>query len=514
MPPRIGESVADYRSQRKPKVLWTRVFVQPCLECRRTIKGVAGFAMDKTPACVASQPFCQCACITGPQNVGRMLRSDFLVYPEALIAYVRCMTLTDQMIQLGRQARQASKTLAILTSEQKNACLRLMADGLIQEQRAILEANELDVQTGIAGGLSSAMVDRLKLDPKRIAGMARGLNEVAALPDPVGRLLDERQRPNGLQIRKVATPIGVIVILFESRPNVTADAAGLCFKSGNATILRGGKEAVLSNQAIAGAMLSAARSGFDGFPPNAIQVVSTTDRDAIRELLALTQYIDLCIPRGGEGLIRAVTECSRVPVIKHYKGVCHVYVHEDADLEMAEEITINAKVQRPGVCNAIETLLVDKAVAPKFLPHLAQRLIGKKVELRVDASSLAILETTISGLKAATEEDWYAEYLDLILAVRVVEGLPQAIDHINHYGSAHSDCIVTRNEAAAKRFLSEVDSAVVYWNASTRFTDGGEFGMGAEIGISTDKIGARGPMGLEELTTYKWICCGNGQIRG
>jgi glutamate-5-semialdehyde dehydrogenase len=261
-------------------------------------------------------------------------------------------------------------------------------------------------------------------------------------------------------------------------------------------------------------MLAAAKSGLDSFPEHAIQVVPTIDRDAIKELLALTQYVDLCIPRGGEGLIRAVAECSRVPVIKHYKGVCHVYVHEDAGLEMAEQIVINAKVQRPGVCNAIETLLLDKNIADRFLPQIAQRLTEKNVELRVDAESRRILEPTIAGLKAATEEDWYAEYLDLILAVRVVDGISQAVEHINHYGSAHSDCIVTRNESAAKQFLSEVDSAVVYWNASTRFTDGGEFGMGAEIGISTDKIGARGPMGLDELTTYKWICLGNGQIRG
>ena len=422
--------------------------------------------------------------------------------------------MTDQMIRLARQAKEASRELAKLSSEQKNACLRAMADGLIQEQQAILAANVQDVQAGISTGLSSAMVDRLKLDSKRIVAMANGLREVAGLPDPVGRLLEERLRPNGLQIRKVATPIGVIVIIFESRPNVTADAAGLCFKSGNATILRGGKEAIFSNQAIAEAMISAAKLALDCFPTHAIQVVPTTDREAIKELLALTQFIDLCIPRGGEGLIRAVMECSRVPVIKHYKGVCHVYVHADADLEMAEEIILNAKVQRPGVCNAIETLLVDRAVAPLFLPRIAQSLTGKKVELRLDGESRRILESTMSGLKSATEEDWYAEYLDLILAVRVVEGLPQAIEHINHYGSAHSDCIVARDESAAKQFLAEVDSAVVYWNASTRFTDGGEFGMGAEIGISTDKIGARGPMGLDELTTYKWICRGNGQIRG
>jgi glutamate-5-semialdehyde dehydrogenase len=329
--------------------------------------------------------------------------------------------------------------------------------------------------------------------------------------------LDERVRPNGLKLQKIATPIGVVVIIYESRPNVTADAAGLCFKSGNATILRGGREALNSNQTIARMMIEAAQRQLAHFPAAAIQVVPTTDREAIRELLSLTQYVDLCMPRGGEGLIRAVTDCSKVPVIKHYKGVCHVYVDADADLKMATEIALNAKVQRPAVCNAMETLLVDKAVADQFLPAIAHLLAEKDVELRADASARAIFDLKLNTkhlkLKAATEQDWFTEYNDYILNVRVVDGVAQAIAHINHYGSAHSDSIVTRNEAHARQFLAEVDSATVYWNASTRFTDGGEFGMGAEIGISTDKIGARGPMGLAELTSYKWIGIGSGQVR-
>jgi glutamate-5-semialdehyde dehydrogenase len=423
------------------------------------------------------------------------------------------MTLKEQMVQLAQQAKAASRKLAQLTTADKNAGLMAMAEALANRRNVLKEANAIDVAAAQQHGLSSAMIDRLKLDDKRIDAMARGLREVAALPDPVGRILEERVRPNGLKLQKVTVPIGVIVIIFESRPNVTADAASLCFKSSNATILRGGKEAMHSNQAIAQTLLDAGRRVLPSFPVHAIQLVSTTDRDAIKELLALTQYVDLCIPRGGEGLIRAVAECSKVPVIKHYKGVCHVYVDRDADFDMAEAIVINAKVQRPGVCNAVETLLVDRAIAPTFLPRVAQRLVEKHVELRVDEAAMSILQRHVANLKAATEADWYAEYLDLILAVRVVDGVQAAVEHINHFGSAHSDSIVTRDEARAKQFLAEVDSAAVYWNASTRFTDGEEFGMGAEIGISTDKIGARGPMGLEELTSYKWLGLGSGQLR-
>src|SRR4051812_16072987 len=423
------------------------------------------------------------------------------------------MSVAETVLLLAKQAKAASRVLSNLSTDAKNRCLLAMADGLEGHKDEIKAANAKDMEASVAFGLSAAMQDRLRLDEKRISAMARGLREVAALADPVGRVLDERVRPNGLKLRKVSTPIGVVVIIYESRPNVTADAASLCFKSGNATILRGGKEAIHSNNAIAEIMIQAAKAVLPEFPEHAIQVVPTTDREAIKELLSLTQYIDLCMPRGGEGLIRAVAECSKVPVIKHYKGVCHVYVDSDADLKMAEEIVMNAKVQRPAVCNAMETLLVDASIAPNFLPLIGRRLDEKKVELHADASSQQWLKGSAGKLKEISEQDWSTEYNDYILNVGVVDGVKGAIDHINRYGSAHSDSIVTRNEANAKRFLHEVDSATVYWNASTRFTDGGEFGMGAEIGISTDKIGARGPMGLEELATYKWIGFGNGQVR-
>lgn len=419
------------------------------------------------------------------------------------------------MTHLARQAKAASRELARLSTREKNDCLAAMADALVTETGAIREANTLDMESAAKAGLPPAMLERLKLDDKRISAMAKGLREVAALPDPVGRTLDERVRPNGLKLRKISTPIGVMVIIYESRPNVTADAAGLCFKSGNATILRGGKEAMHSNQIIARTMIEAGKKALAQFPVHAIQVVPVADREAIPVLLGLTQYIDLCMPRGGEGLIRAVAECSKVPVIKHYKGVCHVFVDAEADLAMAENIAMNAKVQRPAVCNSMETLLVDKKVAGEFLPRIARKLGEKKVELRCDAAALACLSPMGNQLrlKSAAEQDWFTEYNDYILNVRVVDGVGQAVDHINYYGSAHSDSIITGDEAHARQFLNEVDSAAVYWNASTRFTDGGEFGMGAEIGISTDKIGARGPMGLEELTSYKWIGLGSGQVR-
>ncbi len=434
------------------------------------------------------------------------------------------MTLLEQMTILAQQARAASRELAKLTTAHKNACLLAMAEALEREGPALKDANARDLEFAREAGLSAAMQDRLKLDDRRIAGMAKGLREVAALPDPVGRLLDDRTRPNGLRLQKVSTPIGVVVIIYESRPNVTADAASLCFKSGNATILRGGKEALNSNRIIADTMVAAGRQAVAGFPRHAIQLVPVTDREAIPALLSLTAYVDLCMPRGGEGLIRAVAECSKVPVIKHYKGVCHVFVDAEADLDMAETIVLNAKCQRPAVCNAMETLLVDRAIAAGFLPRIAAKLWEKHVQLRVDDATLALLNSKTgpsraegSGAKpqllTASDQDFYTEYNDLILNVRVVDDVGQAITHINHYGSAHSDTIVTRDEPAAKRFLAEVDSAAVYWNASTRFTDGGEFGMGAEIGISTDKIGARGPMGLDELTTYKWLGFGTGQVR-
>jgi len=429
------------------------------------------------------------------------------------------MTLAEQMTQLARQAKAASRVLAHLSGAEKNFCLLAMAAALEKNAASIQDANAHDLKAGTENGLSSAMLDRLRLDEARILAMAQGLREVAVLPDPVGRILDERTRPNGLRLQKVSTPIGVVVIIYESRPNVTADAAGLCFKSGNATILRGGKEALHSNQVIAQTMVQAARDSLPAFPEHGIQVVPTPDRGAIKELLSLTAYVDLCMPRGGESLIRAVAECSKVPVIKHYKGVCHVFVDRDADLPMAAAIALNAKVQRPAVCNAMETLLVDQPVAAAFLPAFARQLAEKHVELRADDTTRALLGAApeLAGLDLrivpASEQDWFTEYNDYVLNVRIVDGVKQAIEHIAHYGSAHSDTIVSGNERTAEQFLDQVDSATVYWNASTRFTDGREFGMGAEIGISTDKVGARGPMGLEELTSYKWKGYGTGQVR-
>jgi glutamate-5-semialdehyde dehydrogenase len=424
------------------------------------------------------------------------------------------MSLLEEMTELGVRAKDASRALARLTTEEKNRCLLAMADAIEKNRDAIRRENEKDMKAGAESGVSAAMLDRLRLDEKRIASMAKGLREVAALADPVGKILDERTRPNGLKLQKVTTPIGVVVIIYESRPNVTADAASLCFKSGNATILRGGKEAIHSNRVIGEIMVEAGKKALTGFPEFAIQVVQTTDREAIKVLLSLTHLVDLCMPRGGEGLIRAVAECSKVPVIKHYKGVCHVFVDAEADLKMASEIVMNAKCQRPAVCNAMETLLVDRKIANEFLANIAPKLAEKNVQFHVDPESQVILQGELDlAVTPATEQDWSTEYNDYVINVRVVDGVGAAIGHINHYGSAHSDSIVTRNEAHARRFLSEVDSAAVYWNASTRFTDGGEFGMGAEIGISTDKVGARGPMGLDELTTYKWLGFGNGQVR-
>ena len=423
------------------------------------------------------------------------------------------MRLKEEMTDLAKRARLASRRLAILSTDDKNKCLLAMADAIEANAPAIQEANARDMAAAAETGLAKPMLERLLLDGARIAGMASGLREVAALPDPVGRLLDERTRPSGLKLTKVASPIGVIVIIYESRPNVTADAAGLCFKSGNATILRGGKEAIHSNQIIAKVMVEAAAGALPAFPPGAIQVVPTTDRAAIPELLSLTRYIDLCIPRGGESLIRAVADCSHVPVIKHYKGICHVYIDGGADVAMAEEIAFNSKVHRPGVCNAAETLLVDRMIADEALPRLARRLAEAGVELRGDTATQQLLGGSGVGVTPATDADWDEEYLDLVLSVKIVDGVGEAIEHINTHGSGHTETIVTSDAAAAKRFQVEVDSSTIFWNASTRFTDGGQFGMGAEIGISTDKIGARGPMGLEELTSYKWLGVADGLIR-
>ena len=420
------------------------------------------------------------------------------------------MSLPEQMTALARDAKASAHQMTRLTTGEKNACLCAMADTLEGSAAIIHKANAKDMETGRSMDLSQAMLDRLHLDEKRIADMAEGLRNVAELPDPVGCTLDERVRPSGLHLKKVTAPIGVVVMIYESRPNVTADAGGLCFKSGNVTILRGGKEALNSNQAIARLMVEAGRKTSELFPEHAIQVVPTTDRAVIPELLSLTDYVDLCIPRGGEGLIRTVGECSRVPVIKHYKGICSVYIDADADAEKAVAVVVNSKTQRTGVCNAMETLLIDKSITPSLLHQIAGALRDEGVELRADEAGRKILGGDII---AATNEDWDTEYLDLICAVRIVEGIDGALEHINRHGSGHTESIITENEPTARRFQNEVDSATVFWNTSTRFSDGGEFGMGSEIGISTDKIGARGPMGLTELTTYKWLGEGDGLIR-
>jgi glutamate-5-semialdehyde dehydrogenase len=418
------------------------------------------------------------------------------------------MDLHADIRLLGDQALAASRRMVNLTSRRKNAILEAMAQELDARRGAIREANAQDVAEGRGAGLTTALLDRLTLTDSRIDAMIQGVREVAALPDPVGKRLLKRLRPNGLVIEKRRVPLGVVAIIYESRPNVTADAAVLCVKTGNAVILRGGKEALRSNLAIAAALAEGGAKA--GLPKHAVQLVSTTDREAVRELVQMDDRVDVVIPRGGESLIRAVVEQSRVPVLKHYKGVCHVFVDAAADLDMALRIIENAKCQRPGTCNAAETLLVHADVAAAFLPHLAAMATRRQLEIRADAAARRVEPT----FGVATEADWQAEYLDLTLAVRVVKDLRAAIAHINTYGSRHSDAIVTRDARAAKRFLKEVDSAAVFVNASTRLHDGFEFGMGAEMGISTDKLHARGPMGLEELTTYKYLVSGNGQIRG
>jgi len=417
------------------------------------------------------------------------------------------MGLHEEVVEIGNRALAASRELVLCNTRKKNAVLVEMADALDGRRQEIAEANRQDLEAARASGLSPVMLDRLTLTSPRIDGMISGLREVAALKDPVGDTISRWIRPNGLEIIKQRVPIGVIGIIYESRPNVTVDTAGLCLKTSNAVILRGGKESMHSNAILADILIEGGRR--KGMPEHAIQLIRTTDREAVRELVQLEGVVDLVIPRGGEALIRAVMENARVPVIKHYKGVCHTYVDESADVAMAVAIAVNAKCQRPGVCNAMETLLVHKAVAPVFLPAFATRAAECGVILRGDAASREI----VPAMQVATEEDWYAEYLDLRLAVRVVASVRDAVAHINRYGSRHSDAIVAEAESAQKIFTQEVDSATVYVNASTRFTDGGEFGMGAEIGISTDKLHARGPMGLEELTTYKYIVQGKGQVR-
>ncbi|MDD5644086.1 MAG: glutamate-5-semialdehyde dehydrogenase [bacterium] len=415
--------------------------------------------------------------------------------------------IKEYVKELAERAKESSRKLILMSADQKNSLLKSIAASIRRNREILIDANKKDIQAAETGCLPKALIDRLMLNEERIEQMAAGLEEVAALKDPVGRVLDKKKRPNGMEIFKISVPIGVIAIIYESRPNVTSDSAGLCIKAGNAVILRGGKEAFHSNKSIADCMRNAIEACHG--PKDIIQFVETTQREAVKEILKLSSLIDLVIPRGGENLIKAVTEASTIPVIKHYKGVCHIFVDRDADFDKALNIIRNAKCQRPGVCNAIETLLVDGAIADRFLPLAADMLRKEEVEMRGCPRTAKILK----GIKKAGKNDWYEEYLDLILAVRVVDGVEEAIEHINKYGSMHSDAIITENQSSASKFLNMVDSAAVYLNASTRFTDGGQFGMGAEIGISTDKIHARGPMGLEELNTYKYVIKGNGQIR-
>jgi glutamate-5-semialdehyde dehydrogenase len=417
------------------------------------------------------------------------------------------MNLKEMIEKKVCGAKEAARHLGNLNSGVKNRGLLLMADNLEARSALLKKENGKDIAAAKEKGLSGAMVDRLLLDDRRIHAMAQGLREVAALPDPVGEITRMWKRPNGLQIGKVRVPIGVIGIIYESRPNVTADAASLCLKSGNAVVLRGGSEAIHSNSAIAEILSASAAEA--GIPAGAIQFVDVPDREAVMHMLKMDDFIDLIIPRGGEGLIRTVCENSSIPVIKHDKGVCHTYVDRYAELEMAEKIAMNAKCQRPGVCNAMETLLVHVEIAPSFLPVLAERLKAAGVEIR----GCPATRNLIPESREATEEDWYTEYNDLILSIRVVSSLSQAMEHIAKYGSEHSEAIVTQDYARSRRFLSEVDASAVYVNASTRFSDGYEFGLGAEIGISTNRLHARGPMGLEEMTTYKFIIFGDGQIR-
>jgi len=417
------------------------------------------------------------------------------------------MTGEKEIIYMAKAARTAAAEIARCSSNKKNDVLLGIADKIEEKSSNIKEANQKDLSRAKEMGLSDAMIDRLTVSDATIESMANGLREVARLNDPVGATTKAWIRPNGLEVSRIRIPLGVIGIIYESRPNVTIDAAGLCLKAGNAVILRGGSEALHSNQALAGIIGQVLNES--GLPEKAVQVIPVRDREAVNILLSQEEYIDLIIPRGGEGLIRFVVEHSRIPVLKHYKGVCHVYVDEGADISMAEEICFNAKVQRPGVCNAMETMLVHRSIAPKFLPKMAVRYVNSEVEIRGCPETCQILPDA----QKATEADWPEEYLDLVLAVKVVEDMDQAILHIGNYGSSHTEAIVTRSYERAKRFVREVDSSVVLVNASTRFNDGGELGLGAEIGISTSKLHAFGPMGLEELTTTKFAVFGDGQIR-
>lgn len=417
------------------------------------------------------------------------------------------MDIKSLVLKKAREAKDGARAVARASSEQKNNALIKMAGALKKKAGDLKKANKKDIDAAKRKGLPGAMIDRLTLTDKRIDEMAQGLVEIAALPDPVGEITKMWQRPNGMMVGKMRVPIGVIGIIYESRPNVTADATGLCLKAGNAVVLRGGTEAVHSNMAIVNILRSVARK--EGIHEGVITFIDNTDRQAIMEMLKLEGIIDLVIPRGGEGLIRAVTENSRIPVLKHYKGVCHVFVDRDADLQMAEEICFNAKVQRPGTCNAMETMLVDEKISGKFLPAMIERFRKAKVLLKGCPRSRKIDKS----LEQAVDEDFYREYVDLILNVKTVRDIDAAMDHIAKYSSAHTDTIVTKDYQKAMRFLREVDSSSVIVNASTRLSDGYQFGLGAEMGISTDKIHARGPMGLEELTCTKFIVMGNGQLR-
>ncbi len=418
----------------------------------------------------------------------------------------------DALIKnMARDAREASLLLANVPTEKKNAAILRLAELIEANVESLRAENAKDLEAGKANGLTSAMLNRLELNDKRIAGMVEGARQVAALADPVGESLNTYQHPQGFTIEKVRVPIGVIGIIYESRPNVTVDCAILCLKSGNASILRGGKEAFNTNTALA-ALVSQALEEC-GLPGKAVQFIPTTDRTALNTLLKLDQQIQCIIPRGGEGLIRFVAENSTIPVIKHYDGICTVFVDKSADLQMATDIVVNAKTQYPSVCNAAENLLVHTSTAQSQLPAIAKALVAKGVTLKADEASAAILKESGIAYDAATEEDWSTEYLDLTLSIKIVDSIDEALSFINHYGSSHSDAIVTEDPAAAQTFLNSIDSSTVYWNVSTRFTDGFEFGLGAEIGISTDKLHARGPMGLAELCSYKYLVVGKGQIR-
>ena len=417
------------------------------------------------------------------------------------------LTVDEYMRQLGRQARTASRELARASTRAKNDALLAMAAAIREQRETLLAANAKDLAQARADGLDAAMIDRLTLSEKGVEAMAQGLEQVAALPDPVGEITDMKRRPSGIQVGKMRVPLGVIGIIYEARPNVTADAAALCLKSGNAAILRGGKEAINANQAIAACVRAGLAAA--GLPETAVQVVETTDRAAVGTLITMPEYVDVIVPRGGKGLIERISKEARVPVIKHLDGICHVYIDDEADHVKAIRIADNAKTQRYGTCNTMETLIVHAAMAAHVLPRLAAIYRNKDVELRGDEAARKL----IPSMTEATEEDWRTEYLAPILSVRTVESLDAAIEHINTYGSQHTDAIVTENYTKAMRFLREVDSSSVMVNASTRFADGFEYGLGAEIGISTDKIHARGPVGLEGLTSQKWIVLGNGEVR-